>query len=94
MGMEDLMQLNPRLRTNKPDETKLVVVTDGTSTMAEIVVVDEFGEERLVGRGKARRRKGDRYSKEVGDFLATGRAFKHAYEAVEKHLKENGGYEL
>lgn len=55
-------------------EFQVNAIADGTNTYVE--VIDNHG--RVAGQGYARRRKGDRRSKDIGMALASARAFQDA----------------
>lgn len=56
------------------DDFRANVITDGTSTYVEILDLD--GD--VIGRGEARRRKGETRNEDLGIYLATARAFQDA----------------
>lgn len=73
-----------------PDCYKVVVLSDGTTTTAEVIATDHraFGSSvsYQVGLGTARRRKGDPRDPDLGARLAIARAFRDAAEHVEKTI--------
>jgi hypothetical protein len=62
-----------------PDDFRVIIITDGTTTTAEILV-----RRRQLGVGTARRRKGDRRDHELGESLALERAFRVAADRLAK----------
>ncbi|MGW0682925.1 dsRBD fold-containing protein [Streptomyces sp. NPDC002754] len=52
-----------------------VILTDGTSTLAQILHVDDKDEERVLAEGTAKRHRGDRRNADLGVALAMGRAY-------------------
>ncbi|PRH79357.1 hypothetical protein C6N75_09745 [Streptomyces solincola] len=85
--------VNIELSGNTTQSARIAVLTDGTSSTAEILVENEYGGFDVMGRGVARRRKGDTRQPELGTRLAIGRALKHAASSYEEHLRKRG-YEL
>jgi hypothetical protein len=66
-----------RVRTTSPNEFDVVLATDGTNTICEVIINTERGR-TVAGRGIARRRKGDKRDADVGSALALARAFQQA----------------
>ncbi|MGW6255458.1 dsRBD fold-containing protein [Streptomyces sp. NPDC055085] len=71
------------------DSWEVRVVTDDTSTIAEILFADDEGPASL-GVGTARRRKGDRRDSDLGWKLALGRAFQDAANGIAAELAVDG----
>lgn len=66
------------------------VVTDGTTTEAEITVKGPFGSALAIGKGTSRRRRGDKRSAAVGELLALARTFENAAKNARKELDSLG----
>lgn len=82
-------RVNKDMGATPDDKFNIYVVTDGTSTYAEISQEGTFGREPI-GIGVARRRKGDKRREDVGMRLAVGRAMKVAVERIENALNKKG----
>lgn len=55
------------------------VISDGTETVAEVnVKFSPFSSLHVLGEGRARRRKGDKRDRDLGELLALRRAFSDA----------------
>lgn len=81
---------------NFQEKYEIRVVQDDRVTVAEIVVQDTsdpFDKGGVIGRGVARRRKGDRRQPGYGITLAILRAFREAVKTAERSLLERG-YEV
>lgn len=82
-----------QLSLNSTDEMKINIVSDGTLTVAEVVLrdtSDPFGGWSTVGQGRAQRRRGDRRNERLAYRLAAVRALsdaaKNLSEGVEEYL--------
>lgn len=84
--------MRPILSTTAPEEMKIVTVSDGTETVAE-VIQKMHGSWYVLGHGTARRRKGDPRNRDLGQRLALARAFRAAAEQIEKDIKIIHGLE-
>jgi len=67
-----------------------IVLTDGTTTEAEVTAKGPFGAPLAIGHGKARRRKGDPRNSTVGELLARARALESAGKAARRELDALG----
>lgn len=72
------------------DSYDVAVVTDGTTTKAEITVKGPFGTPLAIGKGESRRRKGDPRKENVGELLAMARLFEDAGRNARKELDALG----
>ena len=79
------------LGTNYADDFKLVIVSDGTTTTAQLLIrdaTDPFSPYFSIGAGTAKRRKGETRNFRLGQQLAAVRAMKAAVEYLSKGLEE------
>lgn len=80
----------PNLTVVDPDDYKIIVLADGTTTSVEIVQSDihpfSGRVDYSLGSGVARRRKGDPRDPELGIKLAMARAFQNAAEKIVETL--------
>jgi hypothetical protein len=83
----------PHLKSLPENAVRVLVLTDGTETVAEVVATNRLGYWETVGLGTSKRRtwvtphgrsKGDPRNEEIGVALAMSRAFKAAAEHYEK----------
>lgn len=72
------------------DSYDVAVVTDGTTTKAEITVKGPFGTPLAIGKGESRRRKGDPRKENVGELLAMARTFEDAAKNARRELDAIG----
>ncbi|MEU3052224.1 hypothetical protein [Streptomyces griseus] len=83
------------LKTSNQDDFRVVLITDETETYVELSAPDEFGIPRLIGKGVARRRKGEKRDENLGMTLALSRAFQEAaavYSAEAERLLGTPGF--
>lgn len=80
----------PRPELSIIDTYEINVVTDGTTTEAEVTVKGPFGAALAIGRGKSRRRKGDPRKNQVGEILALARTFESAAKNARAELSALG----
>lgn len=81
---------------NFQEAYELRVVQDDRTTVAELVVrdtEDPYSKAGVIGRGVARRRKGDRRDPGFGINLAVLRALRASVKTAERHMVERG-YEV
>lgn len=76
-----------RLTMDDPDTFRIVVLSDGTNTSAEILQRGDQGNWFRLGYGGARRRKGDRRNRDLGARLATSRALRDAADRIDEYTK-------
>lgn len=90
------------LKSLPESAVKVFVLTDGTSTVAEITVDNQYGYPETVGVGTSKRRtwttphgrsKGDPRNPEIGVALAMSRAFKAAADHFEQVAQSHLGKE-
>lgn len=72
------------------DAYGIVVLSDGTTTEAEVTAKGPFGTPLAIGRGKSRRRKGDPRNAPVGELLALARTFESAAKNARSELAALG----
>lgn len=72
------------------DAYDINLLTDGTTTTAEVTAKGPFGAPLTIGRGTARRRKGDPRNTPVGELLALARTFEDAGRNARKELEALG----
>jgi hypothetical protein len=72
------------------DAYRITVLTDGTTTEAEITAKGPFGAPLAIGRGTSRRRKGDPRKESVGELLALARTFEDAGRNARRELAALG----
>lgn len=72
------------------DAYRITVLTDGTTTAAEITAKGPFGAPLAIGQGTARRRKGDPRKESVGELLALARTFQNAADNARRELEALG----
>lgn len=68
-----------------------VILTDGTSTLAQIVAFPNTDDERVLAEGKAKRRRGDTRNSDLGAALAMGRAYAQLAHKYEQFAEELAG---
>jgi hypothetical protein len=81
----------PQLTINSTDEFHIDIVSDGTVTVAEVRfrdTSDPFGGWTTVGKGQARRRKGDTRNERLAYRLAAVRALKEAVKGLSEGVEE------
>lgn len=66
----------------------IVAAFDDDRTTAQVLTDDPFGEEVVVGTGKAKRRKGDPRNPELGLALASVRALRDAADRQQAFIDE------
>lgn len=67
------------------------VLSDGTTTHAEInVKFSPFSSLHVLGEGKAKRRKGDRRDRDLGELIALRRAFSDAAMNCLREIEARG----
>ncbi|MFD8117040.1 dsRBD fold-containing protein [Streptomyces microflavus] len=81
---------DPAVRANFGQDAHVNIMVDDRTTIAEILVQNEWGVLEPLGRGVARRRKGDRRNSQLGMSLAMARALRHAADRYEDDLKAKG----
>lgn len=67
---------------------RIVAAFDGDRTTAQVFADSLFGEEVIVGEGKAKRRKGDPRNPELGLALASVRALRDAADRQQAYIDE------
>jgi hypothetical protein len=72
------------------DAYNIVVLSDGSTTAAEITAKGPFGAPLAIGKGESRRRKGDPRNPAVGELLALARTFEDAGRNARKELEALG----
>lgn len=72
------------------DAYNITVLSDGTTTAAEVTAKGPFGAPLAIGRGQSRRRKGDPRNEAVGELLALARTFEDAGRNARKELEALG----
>jgi hypothetical protein len=72
------------------DAYNIIVLSDGSTTEAEITAKGPFGAPLAIGRGASRRRKGDPRNPAVGELLALARTFENAGKNARKELAALG----
>jgi hypothetical protein len=72
------------------DAYRITVLSDGTTTEAEITAKGPFGSPLAIGKGKSRRRKGDTRHDGVGELLALARTFESAAKNARAELAALG----
>lgn len=80
----------PRTELANIDAYNIVLLTDGTTTEAEITAKGPFGAALAIGRGKSRRRKGDPRNPAVGELITLARAFENAAANAREELAAMG----
>jgi hypothetical protein len=92
----------PHLKSLPDDSYRVIVVSDGTHTQAEVVTPGPWGVAEVVGTGEARRRtwktpsgkaKGDPRNDEIGVALALSRAFEEVSRYYDKVARQRLGEE-
>jgi hypothetical protein len=72
------------------DAYRITVLSDGTTTAAEVTAKGPFGAPLAIGQGQARRRKGDPRKDSVGELLALARTFENAAKNARAELAAMG----
>lgn len=72
------------------DAYRITLLTDGTTTAAEITAKGPFGAPLAIGKGQSRRRKGDTRNDGVGELLALARTFEDAAKNARAELAALG----
>lgn len=72
------------------DAYTITVLSDGTTTSAEVTVKGPFGTPLRIGGGQSRRRKGDPRRGDVGELLALARTFENAAKNARSELDALG----
>lgn len=72
------------------DAYDITVLSDGSTTAAEITAKGPFGAPLAIGKGESRRRKGDPRNPAVGELLALARTFEDAGRNARKELAALG----
>lgn len=88
--MSSKPHINPEVQANFSQKVAVQIVTDGTSTRAELLVENHAGVMEPVGTGVARRRRGDRRDSQAGLTLAFARALGDAYGTYRTLLADQG----
>ncbi|MFF8831310.1 hypothetical protein [Streptomyces sp. NPDC015131] len=85
------MFTNPYLRTFPPERFSIDMVSDGTSTLVEIVD-NAYGAlvPSVIGVGRSKRRKKDARNDVLGQALAMQRAFLDAAERLQETIDKAG----
>lgn len=73
---------DPKFKRNNPDDWKVIVLSDETTTVAELMLQGV-----VMGRGVAKRRKGEERNAGLGHTLALTRAFRDAARTLGKELQ-------
>lgn len=75
-----------------PNAFEFYILSDGTRTTAELVYREPGyrADSRLIGRGEARRRPGDRRDRSLGETMAMQRAFQDAASRLGRVLTDMG----
>lgn len=72
------------------DAYRITVLSDGSTTEAEITAKGPFGAPLAIGKGTSRRRKGDPRNPAVGELLALARTFENAGKNARRELEAMG----
>jgi hypothetical protein len=72
------------------DAYSIHVLSDGTTTQAEVTAKGPFGSPLSIGKGQSRRRKGDPRREDVGELLALARTFENAAKNARAELSALG----
>lgn len=80
----------PRPNLQSIDAYDIIVLSDGSTTEAEITAKGPFGAPLAIGHGTSRRRKGDPRNPAVGELLALARTFENAGRNARKELEAMG----
>lgn len=72
------------------DAYNITVLSDGTTTAAEVTAKGPFGAPLAIGKGQSRRRKGDQRHDSVGELLALARTFEDAAKNARTELAALG----
>jgi hypothetical protein len=72
------------------DAYRLTLLSDGSTTQAEVTAKGPFGAPLAIGKGQSRRRKGDTRNDGVGELLALARTFEDAAKNARAELAALG----